>query len=224
MRRAVNPNTCAILVEPIQGEAGIIVPPDGFLAELADIASSENVLLMADEIQSGLGRAGKMFACEYEGVRPDVVVIGKALSGGFYPVSAVLADDAVMDVFAPGTHGSTFGGNPLGAAVACAALDVLVEEDLAARSAELGAYALARLRAVTATHLVDVRGRGLWIGIELAPESGGARAYCEALLEEGLLCKETHDNVIRFAPPLVITRDELDWALDQIEKVLVSGV
>ena len=220
VRRAISPNTCAILVEPIQGEAGIIIPPDGYLAELARMAADENVLLMCDEIQSGLGRTGKMFAFEHEGIRPDVVIIGKALSGGFYPVSAMLTDDRVMDVFTPGTHGSTYGGNPLGAAIACTALDVLVDERLPENSATLGAYAIERLRGITADHVVDVRGRGLWIGIELSKDTGGARPYCEALRDEGLLCKETHDYVIRFAPPLVITRDELDWALDRLEKVL----
>ncbi|MCK4516316.1 MAG: aminotransferase class III-fold pyridoxal phosphate-dependent enzyme, partial [Spirochaetaceae bacterium] len=224
VRRAISPNTCAILVEPIQGEAGIIIPPDGYLTDLAQIAAEENVLLMCDEIQSGLGRTGKMFAFEHEGIRPDVVIIGKALSGGFYPVSAMLADDRVMDVFTPGTHGSTYGGNPLGAAIACTALDVLVDEHLPENSAKLGAYALERLRGIKADHVVDVRGRGLWIGIELSRDTDGARPYCEALRGEGLLCKETHDYVIRFAPPLVITRDELDWALDRLEKVLQSDV
>ena len=222
VRRAVTPNTCAILVEPIQGEAGIIIPPDGYLAELARIAADENVLLMVDEIQSGLGRTGKMFGFEHEGIRPDVVIIGKALSGGFYPVSAILAEDKVMDVFTPGTHGSTYGGNPLGAAIACAALDVLMDEKLVENSAELGAYALERLRALDADHIVEVRGRGLWIGIEVSPETGGARPFCEALRQEGVLCKDTHDTVIRFAPPLVITREELDWALERVEKVLLS--
>ncbi len=206
------------------GEAGIVIPPDGYLADLARIAAEENVLLMCDEIQSGLGRTGRMFAFEHEGIRPDVVIIGKALSGGFYPVSAILADERVMDVFTPGTHGSTFGGNPLGAAIACTALDVLVDERLVENSAELGAYGLERLRGIEANHVVDVRGRGLWIGIELSRDTDGARPYCEALRREGLLCKETHDYVIRFAPPLVITRDELDWALDRMEKVLQSGV
>ena len=223
VRAAIRSSTCAILVEPIQGEAGIIIPPEGYLAELARIAAEQNVLLMCDEIQSGLGRAGSMFAFEHEGIRPNVVIIGKALSGGFYPVSAMLADDRVMDVFTPGTHGSTFGGNPLGAAIACTALEVLVDERLAENSAELGAYALERLRSVRADYVVDVRGRGLWIGIELSKDTGGARPYCEALCEEGLLCKETRDLVIRFAPPLVITREELDWALDRLERVLRSG-
>jgi ornithine--oxo-acid transaminase len=222
VRRAVTPNTCAILVEPIQGEAGIIIPPDGYLAELARIAAAENVLLMVDEIQSGLGRTGKMFGFEHEGIRPDVVIIGKALSGGFYPVSAILAEDKVMDVFTPGTHGSTYGGNPLGAAIACAALDVLMDEKLVENSAELGAYALERLRALDADHIVEVRGRGLWIGVEVTLQSGGARTFCEALRQEGVLCKDTHDTVIRFAPPLVITREELDWALERVEKVLLS--
>ena len=223
VRNAVTENTCAILVEPIQGEAGIIIPPAGYLAELAQIAAGANVLLMADEIQSGLGRTGKMFAFEHEGVRPDVLIIGKALSGGFYPVSAILAEDKVMDVFTPGSHGSTYGGNPLGAAIACTALDVLLDEHLVENSAELGEYALQRLRGITADHIVEVRGRGLWIGIEVTPESGGARPFCEALRNESILCKDTHGTVIRFAPPLSITRQELDWALERVEKVLRAG-
>jgi ornithine--oxo-acid transaminase len=222
VRDALTTNTCAILIEPIQGEAGIIIPADGYLAELAVIARDNNVLLMVDEIQSGLGRTGKMFAFEHEGIRPDVVIIGKALSGGFYPVSAILAEDKVMDVFTPGTHGSTYGGNPLGAAIACTALDVLIDEKLVRNSAELGAYALDRLRAIKADHIVEVRGRGLWIGIEVTAEAGGARPFCEALRTKGVLCKDTHDTVIRFAPPLVITREELDWALEQVEEVLTS--
>ena len=221
-RAAVGPNTAAVLVEPIQGEGGIIIPPDGFLTELRDICDERNVLLIADEIQSGLGRTGTMFACEHDGVRPDVMLLGKALSGGLYPVSVVVADAEIMDVFRPGDHGSTYGGNPVGAAVARAALAVLREERLAENSARLGERALRRLRSVEASCVREVRGRGLWIGIELHESAGGARRYCERLAELGLLCKETHDHVIRFAPPLVIAQDELDWALDRIEEVLTA--
>ena len=213
LERAITPETCAFLVEPIQGEAGVIIPPDGYLKRVADICGRHNVLFIADEIQSGLGRAGHLFACDYESVRPDAVVIGKALSGGFYPVSAVLARADVLGVFAPGDHGSTFGGNPLACAVARAALDVIVDEQLAARSFELGAYLLARLRAVNSPIVKAIRGRGLWIGIEL---DRPARPYCERLMEAGLLCKETHSTIIRLAPPLIVTQEELDWALERI--------
>ncbi len=219
---AITPNTAAVLVEPIQGEGGIIVPPDGYLARLREITSRNNVLLVADEIQSGLGRTGKLFAYEHEGIRPDVVIIGKALSGGMYPVSAVLADDEVMGVFRPGDHGSTYGGNPLAAAVARTALAVLVEEGLIEASAELGAYFMERLATLDSPHVAEVRGRGLWIGIELRPEAGGARRFCEALRGEGLLCKETHEHVIRIAPPLTITREEIDWAMERLERVLTT--
>ncbi len=218
--RAMTPEVAAILVEPIQGEAGIIVPPDGFLRRLREICDQHRALLIADEIQSGLGRTGKMFACEHENVRPDVVILGKALSGGLYPVSVVLADDPVMGVFRPGDHGSTYGGNPVAAAVATAALEVLIDERLCERSAELGGYALDRLRRMSSKLVKEVRGRGLWIGIELHEHAGGARRYCEQLMAEGLLCKETHTHVVRFAPPLVIERADLDWALSLIERVL----
>lgn len=219
LRAAITPNTAAFLVEPIQGEAGVVIPPEGYLLEAARLCRENNVLMICDEIQSGLGRSGRLFAFEYDGIRPDMVIIGKALAGGFYPVSAVLADHKVLDVFKPGDHGSTFGGNPLAAAVARAALRVIVEEKLVERSAELGAYMLERLRAISSPHIVEVRGRGLWIGLVLDTK---ARPYCEALMGEGLLCKETHDNVIRFAPPLVITREEIDWALERIEKVIAA--
>jgi ornithine--oxo-acid transaminase len=214
---AITSNTCAFLVEPIQGEAGIIIPPDGFLREAADICRRNRVLLMADEIQSGLGRTGKLFAYMHEGIHPDVLIIGKALAGGFYPVSAVLASKEVLGVYQPGDHGSTFGGNPLGCAVARTALRVLVEEKMVEDSAELGAYFLDRLRTLRSRDLREVRGRGLWIGIEM---NSPARPYCEALKHEGILCKETHDRVIRIAPPLVITREEIDWAFDRIKKVI----
>ena len=220
--RAMHPNVAAILVEPIQGESGIVVPPAGFLRRLRELADEHRALLAVDEIQSGLGRTGKLFAYEHEGVRPDIVIIGKALSGGMYPVSAILADDEVMGVFHPGQHGSTYGGNPLGLAVAREALRVLVEEGMVERSAELGDYFLAKLRAIRSPHVAEIRGRGLWIGIQLKPEAGGARRFCEALQHEGLLCKETHSTVIRIAPPLVITRDEIDWATERIAKVLTT--
>ena len=219
LRKAINPNVVGILIEPIQGESGIIIPPQGYLKEIEQICRKQKILFIADEIQSGLGRTGKFFACEHEGVRPDVVIVGKALAGGFYPVSAILADDEVMSVFHPGDHGSTFGGNPLGCAVAREALKVLKEEKLIENSAELGKYFLEKLRTLTADSIKDVRGRGLWIGLELNPEAGGARKYCEALWNKGLLCKETHEHTIRFAPPLVITREELDWAFKHIAAV-----
>ena len=219
---AMNDRVAAVLVEPIQGEAGIVIPPEGFLRRLREITTEHNALLVVDEIQSGLGRTGKLFAYEHESIRPDIVIIGKALSGGMYPVSAILADDQVMGVFHPGEHGSTYGGNPLGAAVAREAMKVLVEEDMIAKSAENGAYFLERLQAVESVHVKEIRGRGLWIAIELNDEAGGARRFCEALQDEGLLCKETHATVIRVAPPLTIGRDEIDWAAERIEKVLTT--
>jgi ornithine--oxo-acid transaminase len=214
---AITPNTCAFLVEPIQGEAGIVIPPEGFLREAADVCRRNRVLLIADEIQSGLGRTGKLFAYMHEGIQPDVVIVGKALSGGFYPVSAVLASKEILGVFHPGDHGSTFGGNPLGCAVARAALKVLVDENLIQRSAELGDYFLVKLRTLKSPQLREVRGKGLWIGIEL---NIPARPYCEALQKLGLLCKETHEHIIRIAPPLVITREEIAWAFDRIRQVI----
>jgi len=214
---AITPQTCAFLVEPIQGEAGIIIPPAGFLTQAADVCRQNRVLLIADEIQSGLGRTGKLFAYEHEGIRPDVVIVGKALSGGFYPVSAVLSSREIMRIFEPGDHGSTFGGSPLGCAVARAALRVLMQEKLVERSAELGPYFLGLLQTLRSPDLKEVRGKGLWIGIEL---HSPARAYCEALKEEGILCKETHDRVIRIAPPLIIQREEIDWAFERIRKVI----
>jgi ornithine--oxo-acid transaminase len=217
LRAAITPNTCAFLVEPIQGEAGIVIPPAGFLKRAAQICREQNVLFIADEIQSGLGRTGRLFAHQHEGVSPDAIIIGKALSGGFYPVSAVLARKEVLGVFNPGDHGSTFGGNPLACAVARASLRVLVEENLIERSAELGAYFLERLGTIRSDAVKEVRGRGLWIGIEL---HGAARPYCERLKAEGMLCKETHDHVIRLAPPLVITKREVDWAVEKLRKVL----
>lgn len=217
LREAITPNTCAFLIEPIQGEAGIVIPPAGFLREAAEICRDHRVLLMLDEIQSGLGRTGKLFAYMHEGIRPDVLIIGKALAGGFYPVSAVLASREILGVFQPGEHGSTFGGNPLGCALARTALQVLLDEKLPERSAELGAYLLERLQELRSPEIREVRGRGLWIGIEL---NCMARPYCEKLKEKGILCKETHDHVIRLAPPLVITRAEIDWAFERIAGVL----
>jgi ornithine--oxo-acid transaminase len=217
LRRTITPQTCAFLVEPIQGEAGIIVPPDGYLREVAKICREMNVLLIVDEIQSGLGRTGRLFAYMHDEIVPDVVIAGKALSGGFYPVSVVMSSASVLGVFQPGDHGSTFGGNPLACAVARAALRVIVDEKLAERSAELGAYALARLRKMRSKNVVEVRGRGLWLAIEL---NVPARPICEALRDRGELCKETHETVIRIAPPLMISREDLDWGLEQIESVL----
>lgn len=219
---AINENTVGVLVEPIQGESGIIVPPEGFLKALRELTQQQRLLLLMDEIQSGLGRTGKLFAFEHEGIRPDVVIIGKALGGGCVPISGILADDEVMDVFHPGDHGSTFGGNPLACAVARVALKVLQEEGMIANSAQLGEYFLEKLKEIASPHVKEVRGKGLWIGVELFPEAGGARRFCEALKEEGLLCKETHVNTIRFAPPLVITQSEIDWALERVSKVIKS--
>jgi ornithine--oxo-acid transaminase len=220
LEAAITPNTVGFLVEPIQGENGVIVPPAGYLRDVKRICQQHNVLFIADEIQTGLGRTGQLFACDHEGVRPDMVIIGKALSGGFYPVSAVLASPRILGLFRPGDHGSTFGGNPLGAAVGIESLRVLVEEGLIENAANLGAYFQERLAEIPSPHVKEVRGKGLLIGVELKPEAGGARRFCEALRQRGLLCKETHQNVIRFAPPLVITRQEIDWALEPITEVL----
>ncbi len=222
VEQAMHANVAAVLVEPIQGEAGIVVPPAGYLKRLREITRAHNSLLIMDEIQSGLGRTGKLFAYEHEGIKPDVVIVGKALSGGFYPVSGILADDPVMGVFQPGEHGSTYGGNPMAAAVARAALRVLVDEKMVENSAELGPYFMERLQGIRSRHVKEVRGKGLWIGIELHPEAGGARRFCEALQQEGLLCKETHDHVIRVAPPLTIKKEEIDWAVERLEKVLTT--
>lgn len=223
LEAAITAHTAAFFLEPIQGEGGIIIPPDGYLQQAEHLCRQNNVLLVFDEIQTGLGRTGKMFAFEHEGVKPDGITIGKALSGGFYPISAFVSTHEVMDVFNPGDHGSTFGGNPLAAAVGMAALDVIVEEQLPDRAAELGAYFVMRLREIASPHILEVRGRGLLIGVELKPEAGGARRFCEALVQEGILAKETRENIIRFAPPLVITRSQLDWALERIERVLMAN-
>ena len=219
IRQAMNPNVAAVLIEPIQGEAGIIIPPEGYLEQIQALCREHKALFIVDEIQSGLGRTGTMFAFQHENVRPDLVIIGKALAGGFYPVSGILADNDVMDVFSPGDHGSTFGGNPLGAAVAREALRVLVDEKMVENSAELGKYFLDQLQTIESRWIKDVRGRGLWIGVELVPEAGGARRFCEALAKKRLLCKETHENIIRFAPPLVIKREDLDWAFERVVAV-----
>ena len=217
---AITPNTAAIFMEPIQGEAGVLIPPQGFLKGLRALADRNKCLLVLDEIQSGLGRTGKLFAFEHEGIRPDGITIGKALSGGFYPVSAFLASSAVMDVFTPGIHGSTYGGNPMACAVASAALDVLVDEKLCERAAELGAHLKARLETLKTHKVAAIRCRGLWAGIDLKPEAGPARPYCYALKDRGMLCKDTHVQTIRLAPPLVITKEQIDWAVDQLEAVL----
>jgi len=220
IEKAITPNTAAVLLEPIQGEAGVIIPPAGYLNKVADICKKHNVLFMADEIQTGLGRTGKLFAAQHEEVRPEVTIIGKALAGGFYPVSAVLADKELLGLFKPGEHGSTFGGNPLAAAVARASLRVIREENLAERSRELGEYFMEQLSEIPSPHVKEVRGKGLLIGVELKPAAKGARRFCEAMQEKGILAKETHDNVIRFAPPLVIDRETIDWALPSIREVL----
>jgi len=220
VKAAAGPATCAVLVEPMQGEAGVVLPPKGFLRGLRDLCDSRRILLIADEIHCGLGRTGKLFAFEHEGIRPDGATLGKALSGGFYPVSAFMATDGLMGVFTPGTHASTYGGNPLACAVASAALDVLVDEKLVDRSAELGAYLLERLRALESQRVREIRGIGLWAGIQLRPGAGDAREVCAALRQEGLLCGESGGQCIRLSPPLVITRDQLDWALGKLKTVL----
>ncbi|RLC76527.1 MAG: ornithine--oxo-acid transaminase, partial [Chloroflexi bacterium] len=219
---AITPNTVGFMVEPIQGEAGVIIPPAGYLKEVKTICEENNVVLVLDEIQTGLGRTGKLLAEEHDGIEADLTLIGKALSGGFYPVSAVLSNTEVMDVLQPGEHGSTFGGNPLACAVARTALSVLVEEGMIENAANMGAYFLKGLQQIRNPLIKEIRGKGLMIGVELLPEAGGARQYCKTLLERGLLCKETHAHTIRFAPPLVITKDEIDWALERIGQVLAT--
>ncbi|MCK4975865.1 MAG: ornithine--oxo-acid transaminase [Anaerolineales bacterium] len=217
---AISSNTAAVLIEPIQGEAGVVVPPSGYLKRLRQICDQNNVLLIADEIQTGLGRTGRLFACDHEDVRPDMVILGKALSGGFYPVSAVLADRPILGLFNPGEHGSTFGGNPLGAAIARAAIDVITDENLSENAAQVGEYFMDHLAEIPSRHIKEVRGKGLLIGIELKSEAGGARRFCEGLQTQGILAKETHENVIRFAPPLIIEQETLDWAIPRIREVL----
>ncbi|GIO25723.1 ornithine--oxo-acid transaminase [Ornithinibacillus bavariensis] len=217
LKAAITENTAGFLFEPIQGEAGIVIPPEGFLKEAYEVCNENNVLYIADEIQAGLGRTGKMFACDWEAVEPDMYILGKALGGGVMPISCVVANKDILGVFNPGSHGSTFGGNPLACAVSLASLEVLLEENLAERSLELGNYMMSELRSINNPKIKEVRGKGLFIGVELTES---ARPYCEALKEKGLLCKETHENVIRFAPPLVIEQDDLQWAIEQIKDVL----
>lgn len=220
LEAAITPNTAAFMVEPIQGEGGVLVPPEGYLRQAADICRRHNVLFMADEIQTGLGRTGRLIACEHEGVRPDVLILGKALSGGFYPVSAAVSDKNVLGLMRPGDHGSTFGGNPLGAAIGRSALKVIVDEQLVQRSQEMGAYFKGRLQRIESEHIKEVRGKGLLIGVELHVP---ARPFAESLKEEGILVKETHGTVLRFAPPLIIKKEEVDWAMERIEAVLMDG-
>lgn len=219
---AITANTAAVMIEPIQGEAGVLIPPEGYLREVAAACQRHNVLFIADEIQTGLGRTGKMFACDYEGVKPDMIIIGKALSGGFYPVSAVLSSKEIMGLFTPGEHGSTFGGNPLGAAVARTALKVLTEENLIENAAKMGEYFTEQLMEMPQKNIKEIRSKGLLIGVEIKESSGQARQYCEALKERGILAKETHETTIRFAPPLIITKETIDWALPKIREVLNS--
>jgi len=222
LEAAINENTAAFLVEPIQGEGGIIVPPAGYLEAAAELCRKHNVLLIADEIQTGLGRTGKLLACEHEGVKPDGLILGKALGGGIFPVSMFLAREEVMGVFRPGDHGSTFGGNPLGAAIGLEALNILVEDRLPERSAELGNHLVAELRKIDSPLIRDIRGRGLFVGMEIERSLGSARAVCEALMKRGLLSKETHETVVRLAPPLVIEKQQVDWAVQQIREVLAD--
>ncbi|HPO12987.1 MAG TPA: ornithine--oxo-acid transaminase [Candidatus Hydrogenedentes bacterium] len=222
LERAITPNTVAFLVEPIQGEGGIIIPPQGYLQQVREICDRNRIVFITDEIQTGLGRTGKLLAEEHEGVVADLTLVGKALSGGLYPISAVLSNKEVLGVFQPGDHGSTYGGNPLACAVARAALKVLVEEKMVENAAALGPYFMERLREINSPHVKEVRGKGLMIGVELHKEAGGARRFCVRLKEKGLLCKETHENVIRFAPPLVIAKEDIDWALVRIADVLMA--
>ena len=220
LAKAITPHTAAVLVEPIQGEAGVIIPPVGFLKSVREICSNNKVLFIADEIQTGLGRTGKMFACDHESVRPDIITLGKALSGGFYPVSAVVADEEILGLFQPGEHGSTFGGNPLGTAVARAALRVIKDEKMIENAAMVGEYFMDQLVEISSPHVKEVRGKGLLIGVELNLKAGGARRFCEALMHLNILAKETHENVLRFAPPLIIDQKTIDWALPRIREVL----
>ncbi|MDJ0809968.1 MAG: ornithine--oxo-acid transaminase, partial [Desulfobacterales bacterium] len=223
LAQAITPHTVGFLVEPIQGEAGVIIPPQGYLRQAKALCENHNIVLILDEIQTGLGRTGRLLAEEHEGIEADLTLVGKALSGGFYPVSAVLSNKEVMDVLRPGEHGSTFGGNPLACAVARTALRVLVEEDLVANAAAMGNYFLTELEKLKTPQIKEIRGRGLMIGIEFHPEAGGARPYCMRLMEEGMLCKETHEHIVRIAPPLVIKKDDINWALEKLAKVLKAG-
>ncbi|MFH2103165.1 MAG: ornithine--oxo-acid transaminase [Chloroflexota bacterium] len=220
IEKTITENTAAVMIEPIQGEAGVIVPPNGYLRQVADICKRHRVLFIADEIQTGLGRTGKLFACQHEGVKPDITIVGKALSGGFYPISSILADREFLGLFTPGEHGSTFGGNPLAAAIARAAIGVIQEERLSENAALVGEYFQEQLTEIPSPHIKEVRGKGLLIGVELNEKAGGARRFCEALQSKGILAKETHQHTIRFAPPLVITKDIVDWALPHIRATL----
>ena len=220
--KAISENTAAIMLEPIQGEGGVLIPPEYYLKNVSEICRKNNILLIADEIQTGLGRTGKLFACDHEGVRPDVMIIGKALAGGFYPVSAVLSDKPVLGLFTPGEHGSTFGGNPLGSAVARTALRVIMEENLIENAREMGEYFTEQLYEMPQKNIKEIRARGLLIGVEMKKEAGNARIYCEALQKKGILAKETHESTIRFAPPLIIDRATIDWAIPRIKEVLSS--
>lgn len=223
LERAITENTVGFLVEPIQGEAGVIIPPSGYLKKVRKICERNNIVLILDEIQTGLGRTGKLLAEEHDGVEADLTVIGKALSGGFYPISAVLSNKEVLGVLRPGEHGSTFGGNPLACAVARTAIKVIVEENMVENARIMGDYFLSGLKSIKSPYVNQVRGKGLMIGVELVPEAGGARQFCERLMHHGLLCKETHDHIIRFTPPLVIQKDDIDWALERIERVLTTS-
>jgi ornithine--oxo-acid transaminase len=223
LKKAITPGTVAFLVEPIQGEGGIIVPPEGYLSRVQEICTENNILLIADEIQTGLGRTGQLFACDHENVKPDLMILGKALSGGAYPVSVVLSSAEILGVFQPGDHGSTYGGNPLGCAVAQTALDVLIKEKMIENSAQLGEYFQNKLREINSPFIKEIRGKGLLVGVEVTPESGGGRRFCKALQKHGVLAKTARTNVIRFAPPLIITKEDLDWALERIEAVLLEG-
>ena len=222
LENAITPNTVAFMVEPIQGEAGVVIPQQGYLKEVKSICEENNVVAIFDEIQTGLGRTGKLFAEEHDGIEADVTLIGKSLSGGFYPISAVLSNAEVLGVFMPGEHGSTFGGNPLACAVARMAVKVIIEEKMIENAASVGSYFLSQLKALKSPHIKEIRGKGLLIGIELVPEAGGGRRFCENLMKSGLLCKETHENVIRFTPPLIITKEDIDWAMEIIEPVLAG--
>lgn len=224
VERAITKNTCAVLIEPIQGEAGIVVPPEGYLKQLRALCDRHNVLLILDEVQSGLGRTGRWFAHQHEDIRPDGLVLGKALGGGVYPVSAFVGTHELMRVFSPGSHGSTFGGNALAARIGLEALAVIEEERLVEKSAEMGAYLLERLRAMRSNVVKDVRGKGLWVGVEVDPQVVSARAVCDSLLTEGILSKDTHGTVLRFAPPLTITREEIDWGMERIERVFAHAI
>jgi ornithine--oxo-acid transaminase len=223
LENAITPNTVGFMVEPIQGEAGVIVPPPGYLADAKAICKRNRVVFILDEIQTGLGRTGKLLAEEHDNIEADLSIIGKALSGGFYPISAVLSNVEVLGVLRPGEHGSTFGGNPLACAVARTALKVLIEEGMIENAARMGNYFISQLKGIKSPHIKEVRGKGLMIGVELRPEAGGARRFCEALMSRGLLCKETHEDTVRFAPPLIIKKEEIDWALERIEPILMQA-